>query len=54
MMRFGVNGWYRYGYGGDEKDFITKEVIAKSEKEAKEIFKQMYNRRFFSINVTKL
>ena len=54
MMRFEIYGWYRYEYGGDEKDFITKEVIAKSENEAKEIFKQMYNKIFFSINVTKL
>ena len=53
-MKFEVNGWYRYGYGGDEKDFITKEVIANSENEAKEIFKKMFKVRFFSINVKQL
>ena len=47
---FEVEGWYRYA-NGDEKDFINEWIIASDMECAKEIFKQMYNRRFFSITV---
>ena len=45
-----VVGWYRYA-NGDEKDFISAAVSADDAENAKELFKQKYNRRFFSITV---
>ena len=49
---FKVVAWYRYD-NGDEKDFIEELIIATDIECAKEIFKEKYNRRFFSITVEK-
>ena len=49
---FKVIGWYRYD-NGDEKDFIDELIIATDIGCAKEVFKEKYNRSFFSITVEK-
>ena len=50
MKTYKVEGWYRYA-GGDEKDLEVEYVQAESEEEAKEIFRTMFDVKFYSITI---
>ena len=54
MKTFEVEGWYRYNNGND-KDYIIKEIVCNTPKQAIEIFNIKYKHiGFFKIDIKEI
>ena len=52
MKQYEVKGWYRYS--DNEKDYEYAKIIAENEHMVITLFKDMYTKRFFAIDIKEI